>query len=73
MTHREARTRLALGMFDGSSGLSGRIEALLRRERGFVPRVSVARVAAGIAALLALTVVASLSPRWIALAQNPAF
>ncbi|HEY6343335.1 MAG TPA: TIGR03435 family protein [Bryobacteraceae bacterium] len=74
MTHREARTLLALGMFDSSSGLSGRIEALLRRQRSFVPRVSPrvsgARVAAGIAALLALTVVASLSPRWIAFAQQ---
>jgi uncharacterized protein (TIGR03435 family) len=63
-------------MFDGSPGLSGRIEALLLRQRSFVPRVSVARVAAGIAALLTLTVVASLSPRWIAFAQqdsHPAF
>jgi uncharacterized protein (TIGR03435 family) len=76
MTHREARTLLALGMFDGSSGLRERIEALLRRQRNFVPRVSAARVAAGIAALLTLTVVASLSPRWIAFAQQdsrPAF
>jgi uncharacterized protein (TIGR03435 family) len=70
MTHREARTLLALGMFDRSSSLSGRIDALLRRQRSFVPRVSAARVAAGIAALLALTVVASLSPRWIAFAQQ---
>jgi uncharacterized protein (TIGR03435 family) len=76
MTHREARTLLALGMFDGSPRLSGRIEALLRRPRSFVPRVSLPRVAAGIAVLLALTVVASLSPRWIAFAQqdsSPAF
>lgn len=84
MTHRETRTLLALGIFDGSSSLSGRIEALLHRQRSFVPRVSplvsplvfAARVAAGIAALLALTVAASLSPRWIAFAQQdsgPAF
>jgi uncharacterized protein (TIGR03435 family) len=76
MTHRETRTLLALGMFNGSSGLSGRIEALLRRQRSFVPRISVARVVAGIAALLTLTAVASLSPRWIAFAQqdsSPAF
>jgi uncharacterized protein (TIGR03435 family) len=110
MTHRATKTLLALGMFDGPPGLSGRIliqansGALLRRqrsfaarsqaeacatilpnptsrnvetpERSFATRVSGARVAARIAALLALTVVASLSPRWIAFAQqdsSPAF
>jgi uncharacterized protein (TIGR03435 family) len=74
MTHRDRRTVLALGIFDGSPRLSGRIEALLRRQRGFVPRVSAARLAAAMAALLAVTVVASLSPRWISYAQQlPAF
>jgi uncharacterized protein (TIGR03435 family) len=70
MTHRDRRTVLALGIFDGSPRLSGRIEALLRRQRSFVPRVSAARLAAAIGALLTLTVVASLSPRWISYAQQ---
>ncbi|HEY6343334.1 MAG TPA: TIGR03435 family protein [Bryobacteraceae bacterium] len=69
MTPRDRRTVLALGMFDGSPRLSGRIEALLRRQRSFVARASAARLAAAIAALLAFTVVASISPRWISYAQ----
>jgi uncharacterized protein (TIGR03435 family) len=70
MTHRDRRTVLALGIFEGSPRLSGRIEALLRRQRSFVPRVSAVRLAAAIGALLTLTVVASLSPRWISYAQQ---
>jgi uncharacterized protein (TIGR03435 family) len=73
MTDRDRRIVLALGIFDGSPRLSGRIEALLRRQRSFVPRVSAARLAAAIAPLLALTVVASLSPRWITFAQRLEF
>jgi uncharacterized protein (TIGR03435 family) len=74
MTHRDRRTVLALGIFDGSPRVIGRIEALLRRQRSFVPRVSAARLAAAIAVLLGLTVVASLSPHWISYAQQlPAF
>jgi uncharacterized protein (TIGR03435 family) len=62
---------LASGIFGGDSRLGKRIETLLRRGRDFAPRVSVGSVAAGIAGLIALGVIAALSPDWIAFAQTP--
>jgi uncharacterized protein (TIGR03435 family) len=69
MQGKEIRTLLALGMFDGSSGLTGRIEALLRHGRVFAADVSGARVAASAATLLALAAMFAISRPWIALAQ----
>jgi uncharacterized protein (TIGR03435 family) len=63
---------LASGMFGGGSHLSERIEALLRRGRDFAPRMSAKRAGASATALLGLAAIASLSPRWIALAQPSA-
>jgi bla regulator protein blaR1 len=61
---------LAAGIFGGDL-FSGRIETLLRHGRNFTPRISRARLATGIAVVVALGAVASLSPRWIAFAQAP--
>jgi uncharacterized protein (TIGR03435 family) len=65
------RTLLALGAVGSRSRLRGQIEALLVRGRQFSASVSLARVGAGAAVLLALALAASLAPRWIALAQTP--
>jgi uncharacterized protein (TIGR03435 family) len=62
---------LASGIFNRGSQFSKRIEALLCRGREFSARVSVARVAAGFAALITLTAVAAFMPHWIAFAQAP--
>jgi uncharacterized protein (TIGR03435 family) len=62
---------LASGVFGSGSRLGERIETLLRRGRDFAPRASAAKVAAGIAGLIALGVIASFSPDWIAFAQTP--
>ena len=65
------RELLASGIFGSGSRLGERIETLLRRGRNFAPRASVGSVAAGIAGLIALGIIASLSPDWIAFAQTP--
>jgi uncharacterized protein (TIGR03435 family) len=65
------RELLASGIFGSGSRLGERIETLLRRGRDFAPRASVGSVAAGIAGIIALGVIASLSPDWIAFAQAP--
>ena len=62
---------LAAGIFGRSSRLGDRIEALLRAGRKFSARASVASLAAGTAALLALAAAGSLAPRWVAFAQQP--
>ena len=67
------RELLATGVLGWSSRISGRIERLLRRGREFSPRVSLGRVAASAAVLLALLVAASLLPRGIGLAQRLEF
>ncbi|HEY6343338.1 MAG TPA: TIGR03435 family protein [Bryobacteraceae bacterium] len=64
---------LALGAFGPSSRLRGRIEALLAHGRVFLPAASPFRAAASAAVLLTLAIGASFAPRWIALAQTPAF
>jgi uncharacterized protein (TIGR03435 family) len=63
---------LALGAFGPSSRLRGRIETLLAHGRVF-GRASPSRAAASAAVLLTLAIGASFAPRWIALAQTPAF
>jgi uncharacterized protein (TIGR03435 family) len=72
----ESRELLALGMFGGKSRgfesrLGDRIEILLRRGRTFSPRVSVAGIIASTAILGGLMLAGSLTPRWIAFAQQP--
>jgi bla regulator protein BlaR1 len=68
----ESRELLAIGIFGGKSHIGDRIEMLLRRGRTFSPRASASRVAASTAVLSALMLAASLAPRWIAFAQEPA-
>ena len=62
---------LASGIFGSASRLGERIKSLLRAGRDFAPRASGGRIAAGIAGLIVLAMIASLSPDWIALAQTP--
>jgi beta-lactamase regulating signal transducer with metallopeptidase domain len=61
---------LASGMFGGGSRLGERIELLLARGRVFSPRASLARSVASGAILLALVIAASVTPHWIAFAQQ---
>jgi uncharacterized protein (TIGR03435 family) len=61
---------LASGIFGGSSRLGDRIEMILRRSHSFSARVSWARIAACVLALLAFALAASRAPRFIALAQS---
>jgi uncharacterized protein (TIGR03435 family) len=63
---------LALGAFGPSSRLGSRIEALLAHGRVF-GSASPSRAAASAAVLLTLAIGASFAPRWVALAQTPAF
>lgn len=67
------RQLLATGMADRASHLGERIEALLRSGREFAPRVSLARVALGVAILGGLVLAGAHAPHWIAFAQEPAF
>jgi uncharacterized protein (TIGR03435 family) len=62
---------LSTGIFSQGSRLADRIEMLLARGREFTARVSLARLGASCAGLLALAAIASFSPRWIAFAQPP--
>src|SRR5580700_142980 len=64
---------LALGIFSSGSHLGDRIELLLRRGRAFSPRISAARVAVSVAALLGSAIVTSFAPRLLAFAPQPAF
>jgi Protein of unknown function (DUF3738) len=64
---------LALGAFGSSSRLRSRIEALLAQGRAFFPTASPSHAAASATILLTLATAASFAPRWIALAQTPAF
>jgi uncharacterized protein (TIGR03435 family) len=63
---------LALGAFGASSRLRGRIEALLAHGRVF-GSASPSRAAASATVLLTFAIGDSFAPRWIALAQTPAF
>lgn len=67
------RELLALGIFNSGSRLGDRIELLLRRGRTFSARVSGARGAMSVAALLGFFIGSSLAPRLLAFAQQPAF
>lgn len=72
----DAREILAVGMLGRGSELGNRIEALLRRGRAFTPRASLATVTASAMALGGMMLAGSLTPRWIAFAQQeppPAF
>ncbi len=68
----ESREMLAVGIFGSKSRLAERIDILLRRGRTFSPRASATRVAASVIVLSSLMLLASLAPRWIAFAQQPA-
>lgn len=68
----DSRELLAVGIFGGRSRLGDRVEMLLRRSRTFSPRMSKARTGFGMAILSGLLLAASLMPRWIAFAQQPA-
>jgi uncharacterized protein (TIGR03435 family) len=72
----ESRELLAVGIFGNKSRIGDRIETLLRRGRTFSPRASAAGVAASTVILGGLMLAGSLTPRWIAFAQQtsePAF
>jgi beta-lactamase regulating signal transducer with metallopeptidase domain len=64
------RMMLASGMADNASHLGRRIEMLMRRGAEFAPRASAARIAVGIAALLALVIAGAQAPGWFAFAQE---
>ncbi len=66
----ETRELLAVGIC-GRASLAVRIETLLNRGREFSTCASRARIAASVAILAVLAVVSSLTPRWIAFAQQP--
>src|SRR5580658_7929754 len=68
----ESRELLAVGIFGGKSSIGDRIEMLLRRGRTFSPRASATGVTASALVLICLAIAASLAPRWIAFAQQPA-
>jgi bla regulator protein BlaR1 len=68
----ESRELLAVGIFGGKSSIGDRIEMLLRRGRTFSPRASATGVTASAIALICFAIAASLAPRWIAFAQQPA-
>jgi uncharacterized protein (TIGR03435 family) len=63
---------LASGIFGRNSRIGDRIEVLLRRGRTFSPRASVSGVIVSAIALSALLLAGSLTPRWIAFAQEQA-
>jgi uncharacterized protein (TIGR03435 family) len=63
---------LAAGIFGDGSRLSVRIETLLRQGREFKTRMSVKNVAASAVALLVIGGFSSLSPHWVAFAQESA-
>ncbi len=65
----DSRELLAVGIF-GRASLSDRMELLLKRGREFSPRTSFARVAASGVVLTIFVIAGSVSPRWIALAQQ---
>jgi hypothetical protein len=67
------REILALGIFNSRSRLGDRIELLLHRGRTFSTRVSGARVALTVAAILGFVIGSSLVPRLLAFAQPSAF
>jgi len=63
---------LASGFFGSGSRIGDRIEALLRNERGLSIRASGQSIALGTVTLIVLLMASSLTPRWIAFAQNAA-
>jgi uncharacterized protein (TIGR03435 family) len=67
----ESKELLAVGIFGSRSQIGDRIELLLRRGRTFSPRASVIGVTASAAILGGLVLAGSLTPRWIAFAQQP--
>jgi uncharacterized protein (TIGR03435 family) len=68
----ESRELLAVGIFGTNSGIGDRIETLLCGGRTFSPRTSATGVIASAIVLSCLMLAASLAPRWIAFAQQPA-
>lgn len=65
----ETRELLAVGIL-GRSSVRERIETLLTRGREFSARASGARVAISVATMLGFVIASSLTPRWIAFAQE---
>jgi uncharacterized protein (TIGR03435 family) len=61
---------LASGLFGSRSRIGDRIEMLLRRGRTFSPRASVTGIVASTVVLGSLVLIGSLTPRWIAFAQQ---
>jgi uncharacterized protein (TIGR03435 family) len=68
----EARELLAVGIFGANSRLGDRIEVLLRRGRTFSPRASSGSIAASALLLAIATLTGSITPRWLAFAQEAA-
>jgi beta-lactamase regulating signal transducer with metallopeptidase domain len=64
------RELLATGMANRASRLGERIEMVLRPNRVFASRTSLARLVLSAVAGLAVLIAAAQSPRWIALAQS---
>jgi len=69
ISYKSERELLAVGLF-GHSRPGERVEALLRCGRNFSTRTSRGRVVTSAAALAAFTAAISLTPRWIAFAQQ---
>jgi hypothetical protein len=66
----ESRDLLAVGIFGSSSRLGDRIEMLLRHGRTFSPRALSIGIAASAVILSGFMLAGSLTPRWIAFAQQ---
>lgn len=72
LVSRPRREMLSTGIFGRGSRLVERIDALLRKGGNFTPRASMRSVAVSALVLLFIGGLASLSPRWVAFAQQSA-
>lgn len=66
----ESPELLAVGILGGKSRVGDRVEVLLRRDRTFSSRVSVAGITVSMVVLAGFLVAGSLAPHWIAFAQQ---
>lgn len=66
----DAREMLAVGIFGGRSRISERIGMLVRR-RTISERTSIGAIILSVVGLITMALPGALSPRWIALAQDP--
>lgn len=66
----DAREMLAVGICGSGSRIGERIETLVRRGRQFSPRTSAKAVIGSVVVLACMMLAGSLTPRWIAFAQQ---